>query len=256
MFTDSHSHIYLPHFDEDRDEMLKRTIDNGVKHIFLPNIDQESIDPMLELCRSYPGICYPMMGLHPTSVKKDFEKQLEIVDSWLGKKRFSAIGECGIDLYWDKTYFEEQKIAFRYQIDLAKKYDLPIVIHARESFKEIYDIIDNEWDESLKGVFHSFTGDLDDVKKIKSYGFKFGINGIVTFKNSDLKNVVKHVELKDILLETDSPYLAPVPKRGKRNESSFIVYIAATLSEIYGISIDELSRITTMNTLNLFNTDI
>jgi len=250
---DTHSHIYLPQFDDDRDEVVRNAIDSGVEKIFLPNIDSTSIEGMLGLCKKYPRNCFPMMGLHPSSVKDDFEREMDIVESWLEKEKFIAVGECGIDLYWDKTYGEQQKEVFAQHIKWAIQYDLSIVIHARDSFNEIYEVLEKEWNNSLKGVFHSFTGNLNDVDRINNFGFMFGINGIVTFKNSDLKDVVKHIDISKIILETDSPYLSPVPKRGKRNESKHLVYIAEVVAEIFKIKKEEISDISTNNAKVLFN---
>ena len=249
---DTHSHIYLPEFDEDRNEIVLEAVNKGIQHIFLPNIDSQSIDPMLSLCNKFPKVCYPMIGLHPTSVDKNFENELNIVEKLLTEKHFIGIGECGIDLYWDKTFIKEQEQAFAFQLQLAKKYNLPVIIHARESFKEIYNILEKEWDNTLRGVFHSFTGNMEDVTRINEFGFYFGINGIVTFKNSGLKDAVKHIDINRILLETDAPYLAPVPKRGKRNKSSYLIYIAEKIAEIFNLSFENVSELTTNNAKQLF----
>jgi TatD DNase family protein len=250
---DTHSHIYLPQFDEDRVAVVERSLEEGVVKIFLPNIDSSTIGPMLSLCNQYPSLCYPMMGLHPTSVKEGFEKEMERVAVQLQEREFIGIGECGIDLYWDKAYAEQQKEVFSQQIRWALEYDLPLVIHARESFQEIYAVLEKEWQSGLKGVFHSFTGTRDDVDRINAFGFMFGINGIATFKNSGLDKIIPQIGSDKILLETDSPYLAPVPKRGKRNESSYLVHIAQNVAGVLGLEISELSEATAQNALALFN---
>lgn len=251
-FIDTHTHIYLEQFDNDRDAVVERAISTNVEKLFLPNIDSTTIAPMLELCKKYPATCFPMMGLHPTSVKEDFENELSIIDNWLAKESFIAIGECGIDLYWDKTYFESQKKAFAHQIKLALKHQLPLVIHARESFQEIFNVLETEWQEGLTGVFHSFTGNEKDVERINQMDFYFGINGIVTFKNSDLANIVKHIDISKVILETDAPYLSPVPYRGKRNECSYLIGTAQKVAEIYNLTLDELGKMTTENANKLF----
>jgi len=252
-FIDSHTHLYLPEFDNDRDEVISRALDNNVSRMLLPNIDAGTIDDIIKLSGKYPGICYPMTGLHPTSVNSEFEDQLQAVKDSLSKHIFIAIGEIGIDLYWDKTYFREQEKAFREQINIAVREDLPVVIHSRESIDEIIEIIDDENPEGLKGVFHSFTGTADQAKKIVERGFYIGTGGIMTFKNSGLDSVIKDIDIEKILLETDSPYLAPVPKRGKRNESSYVRYIADKLANIKGLTVKEVAGITTNNCKNLFN---
>lgn len=249
---DTHTHLYLKEFDHDRDQVVKDAVNMGVKHILLPNIDSSSMPGMQKMVEDFPGICYPMIGLHPTSVSPDFELELDIVSRQLKNGGYIAIGEIGIDLYWDKTYKDQQIKAFEIQVGWAKEYQLPIVIHARESFQELFDVLDRLADENLKGVFHSFTGNSDEAAHVMDYGFLFGINGIITFKNSALDRVVKQIPPERILLETDSPYLAPMPFRGRRNESSYIRYIAARLANIYGVSIEELAAITTLNAKSLF----
>jgi len=251
--TDTHSHIYSEEFDKDRRDIVFNAYKAGVKKILLPNIDSTSIESMLSLCKKFPHNIFPMMGLHPTSVEDDFVSELKIVEQWLEKEKFYAIGEIGIDLHWDKTFLEEQIIAFEKQIDLALKHKLPIVIHARESFDEIFEVLDRKDISQLNGVFHSFTGTLDQAKKItEEYGFYLGINGIVTFKKSHLPEVIKEIDVKYILLETDAPYLAPEPKRGKRNESSYMFYTARKVASIYDLDIKSISEITTKNAIDLF----
>jgi len=222
--------------------------------MLLPNIDSNSIDGMLELCENYPENCFPMMGLHPGSVKENYPEELKLVEEWLNRdKRFIAIGEIGIDLYWDKAFQEEQKIVFRMQLQMAKARQLPVVIHSRNSFTEIMQILEDELSPGLEGVFHCFTGNIEQAKKIIDSGFKLGIGGVVTFKNSGLDMVIPQVGLEHILLETDAPYLTPVPYRGKRNESSYVYYVAERIAEIKNTSIEEVATITTKNAKELFH---
>jgi TatD DNase family protein len=250
---DTHSHLYLDDFRQDFPEVMNRLRENQVEKVFLPNIDSSSINEMLKLETDYPEIFFPMMGLHPSSVQENYEEELQLVDKWLQKKQFIAIGEIGIDLYWDDTYFNQQVEAFRTQINWAKKLKLPIVIHARNSFNEIFDVVDEEKDENLTGVFHSFSGTYEQAQHIIDLGFKIGINGIVTFKNSSLDDVVKQIDINHLVLETDSPFLSPEPKRGKRNESSHVLYIAEKIAKIKNLSISEVGEITTENAKTLFN---
>jgi TatD DNase family protein len=252
-FTDTHTHLYLNAFDDDRSESIGRAFEQGIKAMFLPNIDSTSIHGMMALCKQFPENCFPMMGLHPTSVKENFKEELIIVEEWLGKHKFYAMGETGIDLYWDKTFLKEQKTSLIRQIELAKKYQLPIVIHMRDSFEETYSLIKENSSPELTGVFHCFTGNLEQAQKIIDLNFMLGIGGVVTFKNSGLDNVVQKIDLKHIILETDSPFLAPVPFRGKRNESAYIRLIAKKIAEIKNISLDEVAEITTHNANTLFN---
>lgn len=249
---DTHTHLFLPEFNSDRDQVIAKARDNGLVKLLLPNVDKNTIEHLIDFADSYPDFCLPMMGLHPTSVNENYKKELQDIENWLAKRKFYAIGEIGIDLYWDKTYKQQQEEAFRLQIDLAKKYGLPVVIHARESFEEIFTIFDEVFDNKLTGVFHAFTGNENQAEKIINWGFKIGIGGIVTFKNAGLDKVVHNIDINHIVLETDSPYLAPVPKRGKRNESAYIVYIAQKIAEIKNISIEEVAQITTNNARELF----
>ncbi len=250
---DTHAHLFLEQFDEDRAQVIQNAVDNGIKKIFLPDIDRSTSNAVLELAKKYSGICYPMIGLHPTSVKENFRDELKHVENMLDKEKYYGIGESGIDLYWDKTFLKEQIEAFRFQINLAKKTGLPLIIHSRESFNEIFSVLDELNDDNLKGIFHSFTGNEAQAEKILSYkGFKIGIGGIVTFKNSKLPDVVKKIDLKHIVLETDSPYLAPTPKRGKRNESAFLLYIAEKIADIHNVDLQTVANITTKNAENLF----
>jgi len=251
-FIDTHTHLFLPEFDQDRDQVVQNAIRKNVDKLLLPNVDNQSIVSLLALSKKYPDNCFPMIGLHPTSVKENYKTDLQILDDLLEKEKFIAIGETGIDLYWDKTFFKQQQIAFIYQINLAKKHKLPIVIHARDSFDEIFEIMHNHVDENLKGVFHAFTGNLQQANQINEWGFKIGIGGIVTFKNSGLDKIVEQIDLNHIVLESDSPYLAPVPHRGKRNESSYIVSIAEKIAQIKNCSLAQVAEITTQNAKTLF----
>ncbi|MFM9840139.1 MAG: TatD family hydrolase [Cyclobacteriaceae bacterium] len=251
-FTDTHTHIYSKDFDQDRTDTLARSFEAGVNKIFMPNIDHTSIDGMLEVEEKYPTQCIPMMGLHPCSVKKDFEKELYLVETWLAKRKFSAVGEMGTDLHWGKTFWEQQKEAFNIQIGWAKQYGLPIVIHCRESMDETIQLLEPHLDGKLRGVFHCFGGSLEQAKKIASMGFYLGLGGVATFKKSGLDEVIPFLELENIVLETDSPYLAPVPHRGKRNEPAYIPLIAQKIIELKKITLGELASITTSNADRLF----
>lgn len=224
----------------------------GVSRIILPNIDSSTIKPMLDLTDSNPKLFIPLLGLHPTSVKEDFRKELEIMEYWLNKRKFAGIGEIGIDLYWDKTFINEQIEAFKIQIGWAKMAQIPVAIHVRDSFHEVIEILQQEKNESLNGVFHSFTGNVDQALQVIDLGFKIGIGGIVTFKNSGIDGIAQQIDLKHILLETDSPWLAPVPHRGRRNESAFITAVASKIAFLHETSIEEVSRITTENAQQLF----
>jgi len=252
MFVDTHSHIYSEEFSSDRNEAIARALNAGVSKIILPNIDSSTIKPMLDLADSDPGLFSPLIGLHPTSVKEDFQQELQIIEYWLNRRKFSGIGEIGIDLYWDKTFIHEQAEAFRIQIKWAKKAGIPIVIHVRDSFREVIEVLEQEKEKSLTGVFHSFTGSVEEAKEVTDLGFKIGIGGIVTFRNSGMDRIVQQIDLKHILLETDAPWLAPVPHRGRRNECAFITATAAKIAALHEISIDEVARITTQNAQQLF----
>ncbi len=252
ILVDTHTHLYLEHFDDDRSEMINRAIDRGVKYMLIPNIDSKSVDGMMQLCNDFPKNCFPMMGLHPTNVDENYESELGILEDHLQNGSFKAIGEIGIDLYWDKTFAKEQEIAFLKQIDWAKQYDLPIVIHSRDSMKEIFEVLERVNSPELHGVFHCFSGDLNDAKRAIEMGFQLGIGGVVTFKKSNLPEILKKIDLSHIMLETDAPYLTPVPFRGKRNESSYTYYIAEKIAEIKNKSIEEVAEITTSNAIKLF----
>lgn len=250
--VDSHAHIYLKEFKEDIQEVIDRAKEKGVEKIYMPNIDHTSIDDMLFLADKYPGYCIPMMGLHPCSVKKGFEKGLYEVEEWLDKGGFCAVGEMGTDLYWDKTYFEEQKEAFRVQCELALKHNLPIVIHCRESISETIELVKPYTEKGLKGVFHCFTGSLDHANEVVEMNFKLGLGGVATFKNGGMEPVVQSLELSNILLETDSPYLAPVPHRGKRNEPAYTKLVAEKIAAVLGKEVEEIGEITSINSIKLF----
>jgi len=252
MYIDSHTHLYLDAFEEDRDEMIQRAFDAGVSRMLLPNIDSSSIGPLFSLADRFPEQCLPMMGLHPTSVKENFRAELKLIKEALQQKNIIAIGETGIDLYWDKTFLKEQEEVFSTQIAWAMELDLPLVIHARDSFTEIFRVLDAAGGPGLRGVFHSFTGGHAELEQALSYNFMIGINGIVTFKNSGLGEVVRDIPTDRLLLETDAPFLAPVPYRGKRNESSYMLETAAKVAEIHNLSKEEIAGITSANAELLF----
>ena len=252
IITDTHTHLYSEAFDEDRDAMVQRALDSGVERFFIPAIDSSYTQRMLDLESDYPGKVFLMMGLHPTHVKENYKDELAHVEQLLSQRNFYAVGEIGIDLYWDKTFLREQQDAFVYQIRLAKKHKLPIVIHCRESFDEIFEILEQEQDENLFGIFHCFTGTMEQAEKAISYNMKLGIGGVVTFKNGKIDQFLNQIDLEHIVLETDSPYLSPIPYRGKRNESSYITNVLDKLSEIYGKSQKEIAKITTENSKTVF----
>ena len=249
---DTHTHLYLNQFKDDIDKVIQRSIDKGINKFIFPAIDSTHFDDMHDLKNKYPGSIYLMSGLHPTNVKENYKEELEFVVDSLKSHSYVAIGEIGIDLYWDKTYLKQQQDAFEFQIRLAIKNDLPIVIHCREAFDEIFEILDKENCSKLRGVFHCFTGTLEQANRAIRLGFKLGIGGVVTFKNGGIDKFLSQIDLKHIVLETDSPYLAPVPFRGKRNESSYITYVIDKLSEIYGLPIKEIASVTTKNAEKVF----
>ena len=253
ILTDTHTHLYSKEFNADRTFLIEKAISTGISRFFLPNVDKDSIQDMLEVEQQFPKNCFAMMGLHPCSVNATFEEELMIVKKWLTKRKFTAIGEIGIDLYWDKTYFKQQQDAFRTQIKLALEYDLPFVIHSRNSFDEVMEILNEFKNEALKGIFHCFGGTVEQAKKVISLGnFKLGIGGVVTFKNSGIDKVVEAIDLKHLVLETDAPYLSPQPNRGKRNEPEYLLLIAKKIAEIKNISIEELAALTTQNSREVF----
>ena len=252
IITDTHTHLYSDAFDDDRDAMMQRAFNKNITRFFIPAIDSTYTKAMLELEKNYPDNVFLMMGLHPTSVKENYKEELAHVEKLLSERSFIAIGEIGIDLYWDKSTLNIQQEAFRHQIKLAKKYQLPIVIHCRESFDEIFEILEEEKGEDLFGIFHCFTGTIEQAKKAISYNMRLGIGGVVTFKNGKIDQFLNQIDLNHIVLETDSPYLAPTPYRGKRNESSYIINVLDKLSYIYGISTTEIAEITTANSKEVF----
>lgn len=254
-FIDTHTHLYLSQFDKDINNVIDSAIENGIKKMLLPNIDSTTTNQMLHLSREFPDNCFPMIGLHPCSVKKNnIDKELEHVNDMLEKENFIAIGEIGLDLHWDKTTLGLQKKAFEHQINLAKKFNLPIVIHVRESFNEAIEIVEKLNDSNLRGVFHCFTGSVKDAERVIDLkGFFLGIGGVITFKNGGLDKIINQIPLDHIMLETDSPYLTPAPNRGGRNESKYILDIAQKVSNIYNIDIEKIAKITTENANKLFN---
>jgi TatD DNase family protein len=250
--TDTHAHIYAEEFDSDRDDVLARCEEAFVNRIYMPNIDHTSIDVMMEVETKNPKKYFPMMGLHPCSVKKDFEKELYLAEDWLGKRKFAAIGEMGTDLYWDKTFWPEQQEAFKVQARWAKKHNLPMVVHCRESIDETIELLQPFVDGKLTGIFHCFSGTEEQAKKIIEMNFYLGIGGVVTFKNGGLDKIIPDIDLNRVVLETDSPFLAPVPHRGKRNEPSYISLIVNKICDLKKISLDELSTITNSNVFKIF----
>ena len=249
---DTHAHIYLEEFKSDIDEVISRSDDLGVEKIYLPNIDHTSIDDMLELEQRYPDMCVSMMGLHPCSVKKDFEKELYIVEEWLSKRKFAGVGEIGTDMYWDKTFWKEQQEALNVQLDFAKQYEIPAILHCRDSIDETIEIVSKKQDEKLTGIFHCFSGTVDQAEKIIELGFHLGIGGVATFKNGGMDKVIPHLPLEKLVLETDSPYLSPVPNRGKRNEPAYVELVANRIAELKSISLEEVKQATTTNAKAIF----
>ena len=250
-FIDTHTHLYLPEFDADRDLTIEYATNRGVEKMLLPNINIHSIDSMMDAVEKYKGKCLPMIGLHPTSVKDDYADQIKKMENIFLDNKFIAIGEIGIDLYWDKTYIKEQIQAFKRQVNFAATHNLPVVIHARESFSEVFSALE-ELPKSIKGIFHAFSGTPEYAQKAVNMGFKLGIGGIITFKNAGLEKVLKSVTPHDIVLETDSPYLAPAPFRGKRNESAYLPIINKKISEIYGMTEEKMAEMTYQNSVELF----
>jgi len=252
LITDTHTHLYSEAFEEDRETMVQRAIDKGIQRFFVPAINSTYTKSMLALQASFPEHVYLMMGLHPTHVKEHYNDELAHVEIMLEKHKFYAVGEIGIDLYWDKTFLKEQQQAFVSQIRLAKKYKLPIVIHCREAFDEIFEILEQERGDDLYGIFHCFTGTIQQAQKAIGYNMKLGIGGVVTFKNGKIDQFLNKIDLQHIVLETDAPYLAPVPYRGKRNESAYIINVLEKLSDIYALSEQEIAKVTTENSKQVF----
>lgn len=251
--SDTHTHLYIPEMREQIGALMHRAQQNRVQKFYLPNIDAQSVKDVFSLCDLYPQSCFPMMGLHPCSVNEKYEEELSFIEKYIDDKRVVAIGEIGIDLYWDKTFLEEQKKVFRLQINWAKARKLPIVIHCREAFEEIYEILLEEKDELLRGIFHCFSGTEEQAKKIIDLGFYLGIGGVLTYKNSGLAEAIKNIDLKHIVLETDAPYLSPVPHRGKPNESSYLLHIAEKLSDVKNCSLEEVANFTSENAIKIFS---
>lgn len=252
IITDTHTHLYSEAFDDDRTEMIHRAIDQGVSRFFIPAIDSTYTKAMLELENDFPEHVFLMMGLHPTHVKENYQEEINHVEEMLAKRHFYAVGEIGIDLYWDKTTLKIQKVAFKHQIQLAKKYKLPIVIHCREAFNAIFEVLESEKGDDLFGIFHCFSGTLEQAHKAISYNMKLGIGGVATFKNGKIDQFLNQIDLKHIVLETDAPYLAPVPFRGKRNESAYVIKVLEKLSQIYNVPLEEIADITTQNSKVIF----
>lgn len=252
MITDTHTHLYSEQFDQDRGVIMQRAFDAGVNRFFIPAIDSSYTQRMLDLEQRFPDHVHLMMGLHPTSVQENYKEELQLVREWIDKRDFCAIGEIGIDLYWDKSFLEQQQDAFRTQIQWAKEKKLPIAIHCRDAFDEIFEVLEMEKGDDLRGIFHCFTGNIDQAHQAISYNMKLGIGGVVTFKNGKIDKFLDQIDLKHIVLETDSPYLAPTPYRGKRNESSYLSLIVDKLVDIYGLTFKEIAEITTQNSKEVF----
>ena len=252
IFTDTHTHLYSSQFQDDRNEMMQRSLEAGVTRLFVPSIDSSYTQKMYDLESQFSENVYLMMGLHPTYVKENYLEELAHVETELARRKFYAVGEIGIDLFWDKSFLKEQQHAFQHQIQLAKKYQLGINIHCRDAFDETFEVLESEKATDLFGIFHCFTGDLKQAQRAISLGMKLGIGGVATFKNGKIDQFLNEIDLQHIVLETDSPYLAPLPHRGKRNESSYTVLVAQKLSEIYNLPIEEIARITTENSKAIF----
>ncbi|MCC7232594.1 MAG: TatD family hydrolase [Bacteroidia bacterium] len=252
LLTDSHTHLYAEEFDTDRDELLEKAVQSGVGYFCMPNIDSTSVHSMLSLEKRYPGRCFAMMGLHPCSVKENFREELNTVESWFMRRKFIAVGEIGLDLYWDKTFVREQEEAFLFQAALADRYRVPLVIHSRESFDRIADLLQSHPKLPPQGIFHCFTGTAAQAKRAIDLGFYLGIGGVLTFKNSGLDSVITDIPLERLVLETDAPYLAPAPYRGKRNIPEYLRLIAEKIASVKNVSIDLVSEVTTANAVQLF----
>lgn len=250
MYIDTHTHIYEEEFREDREEAVQRAKEAGIKYMILPDIDSESRQRMLDTEAQYPEMMFPLAGLHPTSVHENYPEELKAVEKWLGEHRFYGIGECGIDLYWDKTYYREQIKVFEYQLEIARDMHLPVIIHSREALDLIFEILKKH--PYTGGILHCFPGNAEDARLACDLGFLIGVGGIVTFKKGNLADVVRSVSLSSLVLETDAPYLAPIPHRGKRNESSYIPLIAAKIAELTERDISQVAEVTTRNAMNLF----
>jgi TatD DNase family protein len=252
VLTDTHTHLYYETIHDKRTALMQRCIDNNITRLFLPNVDAASVPLVYDLVNEYPQYCYPMLGLHPCDVKENWESELSAIMDAHQQNKIYAIGEIGIDLYWDKTHLKEQVEAFVKQINWAKSLDLAIIIHCRDAFDEVYEVLQQEADEKLRGIFHCFGGTVEQAQKVIDLNFYLGIGGVVTYKNSGLDKVVQEIDLKHIVLETDSPYLTPVPFRGKPNESSYLVYIAQKVAELHQTSIEKVAEVTTENSRLVF----
>jgi TatD DNase family protein len=254
IFTDTHTHLNSEAFAEDRDAMMQRAFDAGITRLFIPSIDSAYTESMYAMQAQYPDNVFLMMGLHPTHVKENYLDELAFVKQELAnpERKFYAVGEIGVDLYWDKTLLKEQQDAFKQQIQLAKQYKLPINIHCRDAFDETFEVLESEKGEGLYGIFHCFSGDFEQAQKAIGYGMKLGIGGVATFKNGKIDQFLNDIDISNIVLETDAPYLAPVPHRGKRNESAYVALVAQKLAEIYGLPLAEIARITTQNAVDVY----
>ena len=252
ILTDTHSHLYDQKFSEDQQEVIDRAFEENVTRIFLPNVYQHSVAGMLDITTRYPENCFAMMGLHPCNVKQDYKEELAVLKAHIDTGKYCAVGEIGMDLYWDKTFLEEQKDTFRTQIRWAKEKNLPIAIHCRDAFEEIFEILEEEKGEDLRGIFHCFSGTLEQAHQAISLNFYLGIGGVVTFKKAGLDRIIAHIPLKHLVLETDSPYLAPSPNRGKRNESSYLIHIAQKIADLHEVSLQEVAEVTTQNSKLIF----
>jgi TatD DNase family protein len=253
MLIDTHCHLYHEDFNEDRQKVIERAANEQVAGFYLPAIDSTVIDAMLQMEKDFPGRCFAMMGLHPCSVKENYVDELQLAEQWLTKRKFAAIGETGLDFYWDKTFIPQQYEAFKKQIEWAKQYKIPVVIHSRQSTQECIDVIKEMKDENLNGIFHCFGGSLDEALQITALGFYMGIGGVITYKNSGLAAVIEKLPLDNIVLETDAPYLTPVPFRGKRNESAYLKYVAQKIAEVKKMGVEQVAEITTLNAQKLFS---
>ncbi|MBK0382026.1 TatD family hydrolase [Pedobacter sp. SD-b] len=252
MLTDTHTHLYYTLDEKERAEQMERCLENQITRLFLPNVSSQSVGLVMNLVKAYPKNCFPMLGLHPCDVNDDFLKELDLIHQHIKKSKIYAIGEIGIDLYWDKTFLKQQQDAFTIQIEWAKTLNLPIVIHCRDAFDEVFEILENHDDDKLRGIFHCFTGNLSQAKRAIDLGFYLGIGGVVTYKNAGLDKTVEQIDLKNIVLETDAPYLAPSPYRGKPNESSYLIHIAQKIADLKQIPLEEVAKITTANSVKIF----
>ncbi|WP_235299146.1 TatD family hydrolase [Portibacter marinus] len=256
MFIDTHAHLYLDQFSDDIDMVVELCKEEGVEHIYLPNVDAATVDSLHELVESYPSMMHPMMGVHPCSINENYRKELELALRLLEQREYAGIGEIGIDLYWDKTFHKEQQEAFRIQIEWARDMNKPFVIHSRDSLDETIDIVSHLQDGTLTGIFHCFNGNEEQARKIIDIGFLLGIGGVITFKNAGVREELVNISINHMVLETDAPYLSPTPFRGKRNQSNYIPIIAEQLAETLEIEVEQVEKITTQNAINLFNTPI